>query len=155
MCTGHMTLSDHPQLVINTLVTLNNLTYYTTVDADSSINSRQEEIAQRKSSCWFKLLGFACPPTSLYPSLHNVTVRKLITLWLVMNEGTPVSRVLTSLSIHGGVDNLQQQERWHVERRSRKTAHGQPASLPPCLPAWLTDWFSSFQLMRYQFVQAE
>ena len=45
-----MSLSDHPQLVINTLVTLNNLTYYSTSsDAwDSSITARQEEIAQCK-----------------------------------------------------------------------------------------------------------
>ena len=48
--TGHMSLSDHPQLVINTLVTLNNLTYYSTSsDArNSSITTRQEEIAQCK-----------------------------------------------------------------------------------------------------------
>lgn len=47
---GRMSLSDHPQLVINTLVTLNNLTYYTTTSdtRDSSITSRQEEIAQCK-----------------------------------------------------------------------------------------------------------
>lgn len=45
---GHMSLSNYPQLVINTLVTLNNLTYYAMADIDSLINSRQEEIAQCK-----------------------------------------------------------------------------------------------------------
>ena len=43
-----MSLSNYPQLVINTLVTLNNLTYYAMADIDSLINSRQEEIAQCK-----------------------------------------------------------------------------------------------------------